>query len=357
MKFRLHTTLCASALAATCLATPATAIAQDADRVLGPIRLVRPLSPHTIEMLYKEADSAYRGERWTAAMQGFRILVGYEPAHGRAWFRIGNLHQQRRQYVAAAGAYRRASAAIDPSAPDVPATEAIVRNKALLNLALVNTELARDALTQVEPMSDEEESALNEVRTQVSELHEEAGRRTRVSEQTVIDRGPGSGRMWGNAEPEPVRPRATGRNFTAAPAPPAAPMPVRTRSEFAAPHPFSGSPAADQSPSAQTPHAGGMAPASVPVPRGSRAGAARFIEAGVQPWPEVPTDAAPWSRRATSGAPPNVEARLPGQWHPPAEPLPEPRSVRRSAERSWADRYDDEPEVRPQVEYVRGAPR
>lgn len=108
--------------------SPWAASAQDADRALGPIRLVRPLSPHTIEMLYKEADSAYRGERWTAAIRGFRVLIGYEPGHGRSWFRIGNLHQQRRQYVAAAGAYRRAAAAIDPTAPDVPAGDAVVRN-------------------------------------------------------------------------------------------------------------------------------------------------------------------------------------------------------------------------------------
>jgi len=31
--------------------------------------------------------------------------------------------------------------------------------------------------------------------------------------------------------------------------------------------------------------------------------------------------------------------------------------LRTSAERGWVERYDDEPEVRPQIEYLRGVPR
>lgn len=332
-----------------CLAVPWGAHAQDADRVLGPIRLVRPLSPHTIEMLYKEADSAYRGERWTAAMQGFRTLVGYEPAHGRAWFRIGNLHQQRRQLVAAAGAYRRATAAIDPTAPDVPAADAAVRNKALLNLAFVNAELARDALAQLEPSSDEEASVLTEARAHVGELHDDVLRRTRPANPAS------AGRDW----PDPTASRPADhagparRSALEVQTGSVAPEPMRYRSTVQAPPP----PVVGG-------HAAGLSAPSAPVYASPRSGSVRLQEPSAPGRAEAAANAASWARRpAMVPAAPNEMRVVPNEMRAPA-PVFVPAAgssdrpvLRTSAERGWVERYDDEPEVRPQIEYLRGVPR
>ena len=344
MKSLLRPALRAGVLAC-CLLTPWAASAQDADRALGPIRLVRPLSPHTIEILYKEADSAYRGERWTAAMQGFRVLIGYEPGHGRSWFRIGNLHQQRRQYVAAAGAYRRAAAAIDPTAPDVPAGDAVVRNKALLNLALVNAELARDALSQFEPSSDEEAGMLNEVRANVGEVHDESQRRARMPLPT---HGP---RDWADSGVNPWGERAGAQRRSSAPGTQTAyPEPDQVRSRPVA---------------RAVPHN------NVPGRARSDPGAAAS-GAPIDARPEGPSNATAWSRRSTVMPQPPVESRSSGPAFVPASGTSDRPLLRTAVERNWtdrsdrsdrydrsdrSDRYDDEPEVRPQIEYLRGVPR
>ncbi len=397
----------ASAVAATAAACSLTlaasppASAQDADRVLGPIRLVRPLAPETMERLYEEADAAYRGERWTAAMQGFRALVGYEPGHGRAWFRIGNLHQHRRQYLAAAGAYRRASAAADPGGPDAPPAEAMVRNKALLNLALVNLEMAREALAYVEPHSDGQGDVLGDVRMQLDEVRDQAERRARslgpdgfgrppadpaqvetADTAASIRRLPGARGAELHAEPDPTRPRFANRIQSAAPAP------TRTRTEPFAPAAYvAPSPPASYMPPtappaylAPTP----PLPLSPPLPRTAatqsgasypareaapqpRAASSPQAGHGAYPRSEGQVSNAAWSRNGASVPQPAAVTRA-GYGSIPAAALPERARDRAYAERSWAerayadrssaDRYeDDEAELRPQIEYLRGAPR
>jgi hypothetical protein len=332
---------------------------------------VRPLAPETMERLYEEADAAYRGERWTAAMQGFRALVGYEPGHGRAWFRIGNLHQLRRQYLAAAGAYRRASAAADPGGPDAPPAEAMVRNKALLNLALVNLEMAREALAYVEPQSDGQGDVLGDVRMQLDEVRDQAERRARslgpdaigrppadpaqvesADTAASIRRLPGPQGSGAHTEPDPVHQRFANRIQPAAPpaySAPTPPLPLPPPlPRTAATHSGANHPGRDAAPQ---PH-GASSPMSGP---------------GAYPRSEGQVSNAARARNGVVVPPASASAR-PGYGPPQAAALPERAPERPYADRSWAqrayadrssaDRYeDDESDPRPQIEYLRGAPR
>lgn len=97
--------------------------------------------------LLAEGEAAYRARRSDAALAAFEQIVAMEPDHALAWLRLGNLHQQRRDWFKALGAYRRAAArtageGIDPA----------LRAKALYNLAMINLELAQQTLRTLERM-------------------------------------------------------------------------------------------------------------------------------------------------------------------------------------------------------------
>lgn len=97
--------------------------------------------------LLAEGEAAYRARRSDAALAAFEQVVAMEPDHALAWLRLGNLHQQRRDWFKALGAYRRAAArtageGIDPA----------LRAKALYNLAMINLELAQQTLRTLERM-------------------------------------------------------------------------------------------------------------------------------------------------------------------------------------------------------------
>ncbi len=100
-----------------------------------------------LSRLLAEGEAAYRARRADEALAAFQRVVTLDPGHALAWLRIGNLHQQRRDWFKALAAYRRVAArsageGIDPA----------LRAKALHNLAMINLELAQQTLRTLERM-------------------------------------------------------------------------------------------------------------------------------------------------------------------------------------------------------------
>jgi len=95
--------------------------------------------------LLGEGEAAYRARRSDAALAAFERVVALDADHALAWLRIGNLHQQRRDWFKALGAYRRVAARSGGEGFD-PA----LRAKALYNLAIINLELAQQTLRTLE---------------------------------------------------------------------------------------------------------------------------------------------------------------------------------------------------------------
>ena len=95
--------------------------------------------------LLNEGEAAYRARRNDAALAAFEKVVALDADQALAWLRIGNLHQQRRNWFKALGAYRRVAARSGGDGLD-PA----LRAKALYNLAMINLELAQQALRTLE---------------------------------------------------------------------------------------------------------------------------------------------------------------------------------------------------------------
>ena len=98
-----------------------------------------------LDRMLADADAAYRARRWSLALEGLNAIVALEPDHAQAWLRIGNVHQQRRQWLSAASAYRKAARRDDAAG----GADQVTRAKALINLASVNVELANAALAEV----------------------------------------------------------------------------------------------------------------------------------------------------------------------------------------------------------------
>ncbi len=126
-----------------------------------------PVDAATIDRLLHEAEDAYAAARWGQALEAFKAVTTFDARNRQAWLRIGNLHQRRGHLLAAASAYRRAG---QPGAGNDDAarvedgagasltgtSEASVRAKALLNLALVNLELAEAALNEAASLSPDD---------------------------------------------------------------------------------------------------------------------------------------------------------------------------------------------------------
>ena len=126
-----------------------------------------PVDAATIDRLLHEAEDAYAAARWGQALEAFKAVTTFDARNRQAWLRIGNLHQRRGHLLAAASAYRRAG---QPGADNDDAarvedgagasltgtSEASVRAKALLNLALVNLELAEAALNEAASLSPDD---------------------------------------------------------------------------------------------------------------------------------------------------------------------------------------------------------
>ena len=97
-----------------------------------------------VPRLVEEAESAYRAQRWETALDAYKAVVALQPEYAHGWLRIGNLHQRRGQWLAAASAYRKSAEQAQRS----PGEDHATRTKALLNLASVNLEMAEAALGQ-----------------------------------------------------------------------------------------------------------------------------------------------------------------------------------------------------------------
>ena len=88
-----------------------------------------------------EAEAHYRGGRFDEALPAFRGIVDADPDHAHAWLRIGNLLHRKRDWFDALSAYRRAAR---------PQADPVIREKAVYNVALLNLELARQAIKRLD---------------------------------------------------------------------------------------------------------------------------------------------------------------------------------------------------------------
>lgn len=122
---------------------------------LGPIRLARPMSARAIQGLEDEAEALYReaGGQAGGAAEAIRLYQSLaELAHRRtshAWLRIGNIHQRAGAVGSAIDAYRQVLARFTQDAQDTQDTAA---SKALLNLAGLALEQARQSLGQLDTL-------------------------------------------------------------------------------------------------------------------------------------------------------------------------------------------------------------
>ncbi len=99
--------------------------------------------------LIEQAERAYRAGDFSRALPLYRKVVQAEPEDAFAWLRIGNLQQRKSAWLPAAVAYRKAATAAARGASPAPR----LRAKALLNLASVNLQLARSALTEFDALA------------------------------------------------------------------------------------------------------------------------------------------------------------------------------------------------------------
>ncbi|MCO5101136.1 MAG: tetratricopeptide repeat protein [Burkholderiaceae bacterium] len=98
--------------------------------------------------LQAQAEEAYRARRFADAAVLYDRLLALQPSDAHAWLRLGNIHHQRRDWLKALTAYRRASARTLAGVE----TEASLRAKAIYNVALVNLELSRQSLRSLEQL-------------------------------------------------------------------------------------------------------------------------------------------------------------------------------------------------------------
>lgn len=89
------------------------------------------------------AEQFYRTARFDEALSAFRAIVAQHPDNAHAWLRIGNVLHRKRDWFDALSAYRKAAR---------PQAEASIREKAVYNIALLNLELARQAMKRLERM-------------------------------------------------------------------------------------------------------------------------------------------------------------------------------------------------------------
>ena len=201
--------------------------------------------------MHADAEEAYRSRRWSEAMQAFNAIVVFEPNHARAWLRIGNLHHRRKQLLSAASAYRKAARRA-PTADDAPAPQTVVkavpneawpspidpfdvfgvrrqaqredrdearrvqapidaghgddtRTKALINLALVNVELAQSALAEIGDTPAELVEARDEAAASLSRTRSQVERRRRPDSPAWRSTRPAGARGHSSERPAAAR--------------------------------------------------------------------------------------------------------------------------------------------------------
>ena len=114
----------------------------------------RTLDPTTLRRFEAEADALYRGSAPQVAdtelVRLYETLATAAPQRRtHAWLRIGNIHQRAGAVGAAMDAYRKALHEADADAQAAAAADS--RRKALLNLASLALEQARQALASLPP--------------------------------------------------------------------------------------------------------------------------------------------------------------------------------------------------------------
>ena len=132
------------------LAVPALAPVQDAPAASSPPDLP------TLHRLQTEAESLYRDSAPHVAdselVRLYEALAAATPQMAfHAWLRIGNIHQRSGAIGAAIDAYRKLLAPASATQPQQAADEE-TRRKALLNLASLALEQARQALSRLAPL-------------------------------------------------------------------------------------------------------------------------------------------------------------------------------------------------------------
>jgi tetratricopeptide (TPR) repeat protein len=149
----------------------------EAERMLGALVLVRPLSLESTEALYLEADAHYQRGLHSQAIEAFQDLLLLAPDSIKAWFRVGNLYHQKGSEAAAISAYQKA---VDIKHSD--SDDMRTQNKALLNISLICLERAGEALAKLEvntltpdgnPSEPSKDQARENFQTQL-QLREEA---------------------------------------------------------------------------------------------------------------------------------------------------------------------------------------
>jgi tetratricopeptide (TPR) repeat protein len=111
-----------------------------------PIALTSAIAENTLSLLFDEAESFYKAERFKQAAEGYLTLLELSPTHEMSWLRLGNMQQNLGCIDLAREAFERLS----PSGID-PVSDVQVR--ALLNLAIMRAEQTEVLLRQLEQVS------------------------------------------------------------------------------------------------------------------------------------------------------------------------------------------------------------
>lgn len=122
----------------------------------------------------EQGEAAYLARRDDEAIAMFERVVEVQPERAHAWLRLGNLHHRRGAWFKSLSAYRRVAFRTQGEG-----TDPSLRAKALFNVALINLELAQQALRTLERMGpgaarslriDPLGAAIEETRRRLSEL-------------------------------------------------------------------------------------------------------------------------------------------------------------------------------------------
>lgn len=177
---RMNVVLLLSGLAACAHMDGAPAPAQDSARaqaVPGPIRLLRPLAPESVQVLQADAEGLFRRHEDAQARIAFEQLLELDPDNVVAWLRLGNLLQRSANPLEAETSYRRVLELTAKRPDDEP------RSKALLNLALLGIWRSQQALSELERLP--ESSLMRSEHQRIVTEGRRLGRRVAMSEDAL----------------------------------------------------------------------------------------------------------------------------------------------------------------------------
>ena len=97
-----------------------------------------------------DGEILYRNGRFDEALSAFRAIAEADPSNAHAWLRVGNVLHRKREWFDALSAYRKAAR---------PQADPVIREKAVYNVALLNLELAQQAMKRFQRIRAERVSA------------------------------------------------------------------------------------------------------------------------------------------------------------------------------------------------------